>query len=165
MFGHGKWVIYISASITYPTLWKVPIDGGEAVQLTSRPVRRVAVSSDGKWLACLNSSESSISPEAPPTISIMSFADGEIHKVVSLPSSFVQAREMRWTPDGSAIVLIAKRDGALNIWKQPLDGGPPKPLTSYKHNQLLSFGLSDDGKLVYSRGSLANDVVLIGRSR
>jgi eukaryotic-like serine/threonine-protein kinase len=160
----GQWVVYISVGRGHPTVWRVSIEGGEPVQLTSRPVRRVAVSPDGNWLACLDSSESAISPESPPAITIVSFTGGEVRRSLSLPSQFVQAREMRWTPNGQAIVLVARREGALNIWMQPIDGSAPRPLTKFKHNELLSFGLSRDGELVYSRGNWSKDAVLMSSS-
>jgi Tol biopolymer transport system component len=68
---------------------------------------------------------------------------------------------MRWTPDGRAITYVDNRGGASNIWRQPLDGSPARPLTSFKAAQILSFAWSRDGKLAFSRGILSSDVVLI----
>jgi Tol biopolymer transport system component len=54
------------------------------------------------------------------------------------------------------------RDGASNIWSQPLDGAPAKQLTSFKSDQIFRFSWSSDGKqLVMARGPLNSDVVLI----
>ena len=36
----------------------------------------------------------------------------------------------RFTPEGDAVVFSSNRSGATNLWRQPLDGGPAKQLTS-----------------------------------
>ena len=56
--------------------------------------------------------------------------------------------------------------GVSNIWSQPLDGDPPKPLTDFKSDSIFSFSWSRDGKqLVYARGAVTSDVVLIRDSK
>ena len=56
----GKSVIYASfADWTpgiggEPTLWRVPIDGGEAVQVTQQPTSIPSVSPDGKQIVCIH---------------------------------------------------------------------------------------------------------------
>lgn len=162
----GKWVVYMSTSFgTAPTLWKVPIDGGEALQLSGRPARSISISPDGKLLAGLYASELNGAQEVMPSISIISLSGGETQKVFDLPSRVARATDIRWTPDGQALTFIGRQDGAVNIWIQLLDGSPATQLTSLKGDQLMSFALSRDGSLVYSRGSLANDVVLISGFR
>ena len=49
----GKWVIYsgFNSELTaYYRLWKVPIDGGEPVQLTDQTTQYPAISPDGSIL-------------------------------------------------------------------------------------------------------------------
>ena len=31
-----------------------------------------------------------------------------------------------WTPDGKALVVASARSGSVNLWRVPVDGGPPK---------------------------------------
>ena len=54
------------------------------------------------------------------------------------------------------------RDGAVNVWRYPLDGTPPRQLTAFTSGRILGFAWSRDGRtLVMSRGSESADVVLI----
>jgi len=69
---------------------------------------------------------------------------------------------LRWTPDGSALTYVDESNGADNIWSQPVNGGPRKPLTNFKSGSILSFAWSYDGKrLAMSRGPVSTDVVLL----
>ncbi|MDQ3668048.1 MAG: hypothetical protein M3410_16050 [Acidobacteriota bacterium] len=44
--------------------------------------------------------------------------------------SLVEGVAGRWTADGQAINYIAYRDGASNIFRQPIDGDPPVQVTN-----------------------------------
>ena len=49
-----------------------------------------------------------------------------------------------------------------NIWNQPLDGGLPKPVTSFKSLWVYGYAPSRDGKqIALSRGDQYQDIVLI----
>ena len=49
-----------------------------------------------------------------------------------------------------------------NIWSQPLDGAPPKPVTNFKSLWLYNYATSPDGKqIALSRGDQYQDIVLI----
>ena len=75
---------------------------------------------------------------------------------------FARGRQFRWSPDGHSLHLIVTRDGVGNIWSQPLDGGQPTRLTSFKSDRIFAFDWSRDGKqLVLARGTVALDAVLI----
>lgn len=44
-------------------------------------------------------------------------------------------------------------NGVPNIWIQPLDGGPPKPLTSFPSDNIIAFNWNVDGsQLAVIRG-------------
>lgn len=49
----GQWVVYLSDRANQRTLWEVPIDGGTPVQLRNKETRSLAISRDGKWIACM----------------------------------------------------------------------------------------------------------------
>jgi Tol biopolymer transport system component len=71
-------------------------------------------------------------------------------------------RALKWTPDGQAIAYIKSTGSVSNIWSQPLNSDPPKPLTNFKADSMFSFDWSRDGKqLVFARGPVTSDVVLI----
>jgi Tol biopolymer transport system component len=67
-----------------------------------------------------------------------------------------------WAPGGRAIEDLIFRDGASNLWRFPLDGSAPRPMTTFTSEQILNYRWSRDGKtLAMSRGTLSADVVLI----
>lgn len=72
---------------------------------------------------------------------------------------------LQWTPDGRAINYVALDNGVADIWRQPIDGGPPVQVTKFETGRIFNFAYSPDGKqLALSRGSLNSDVVLIKNS-
>jgi serine/threonine protein kinase/Tol biopolymer transport system component/tetratricopeptide (TPR) repeat protein len=156
----GSWVIFHHRTQTGAGLhlWKTPIDGGNPTEITQESCWRPAVSpADGK-IACWYTEDTAkphwrigvFPPGGGPPLETFEFAPS-----VSIDSS------THWTPDGRAIAYVDNRGGASNLWTQPLDGSRPRPLTSFKAAQILSFAWSRDGKLAFSRGILSSDVVLI----
>ena len=151
----SQWVIYRTGFGNH-TLWKVSIDGGEPVQVNDKASSRPAISPDGKWIACAY-----FGPEGIKT-AVYPFAGGEPVRIldVSSPGFYV-----RWTPDGLALAHI-DRQTQRNIVSQPVDGGPPKPLTDFQADRIFRFAWSRDGKqLALVRGNVTSDVVLIRNFR
>ena len=72
---------------------------------------------------------------------------------------------LRWSPDGRSLIYANMLQGEANLWRLPLDAGPPQPVTNFKDanpERIWSFGLSRDGKqLIIARGDRSDDVVLI----
>ena len=68
----------------------------------------------------------------------------------------------RWAPGGTAIEDLVFRDRATNLWRFPLDGSAPRPVTTFTSEQIMNYRWSPDGKtLAMSRGTDSADVVLI----
>ena len=67
-----------------------------------------------------------------------------------------------WAPGGQALEDLVPRDGATNLWRFPLDGSAPRPVTTFPSEQIINYRWSRDGKtLAMSRGTQSADVVLI----
>ncbi|MCA1816146.1 MAG: protein kinase, partial [Acidobacteria bacterium] len=154
----GKWVAYLAAS----QLWKVPIDGGQPVQLTDQPSECPAFSPDGKLVACYYQSETS----APWRLALVPAEGGQPSKLFDVATTRNTSGSgapriwivLRWTPDGRSILYVADSGGASNIWSQPVEGGKPVQLTDFKSDLIWTFDLSPDGKqLVMSRGRYVED--------
>jgi Tol biopolymer transport system component len=153
----GKWVAYGSAStVPGPTLWKVPIDGGEPVSLNQANCYMPHFSPDDKLISCV---------EDQKVVHIISAADGSpVRSFETLPSSTLNFGA-RWTPDGRSIVYIVTRNGVSNLWIQPMDGSPPKPLTDFTSGSIYHFAYSLDGtRLFIARGQQIRDAILITSS-
>ena len=49
-----------------------------------------------------------------------------------------------------------------NLFRLPLDGSPPQPITAFKSGKILNFAWSKDGaNLFIVRGITNNDLILI----
>ncbi len=158
----GKWVVFQSNEVIDPRLGKVPIDGGQLVPLTQTRATKPAVSPDGQMIAY-----SYLDIELDPSrwgIGIMSSGGGQRLKRFDFPSTVVY-RQVRWSPDGRSIAFVNNPGGLSDIWLQPLDGGPPKPMTSFKAEQILAFDWSPDGRtLAFVRNVETRDVIMIERA-
>jgi len=158
----GHWVVYQrgGGGGGKPTLWKVPVDGGQAVQVTDASFSVPVVSPDGKMIACRYLDETSDTQK----IAIILSDGGPPLKVFNIPIHPWQ--RIRWTHDGRALTYVDVRSGISNIWSQPLDGGPPRQVTDFRGDQIFSYDWAHDGKqLACERGVETNDVVLISDYR
>jgi serine/threonine protein kinase/Tol biopolymer transport system component len=151
----GMWVYYGDGG-DRPKYSKVPIDGGESVQVASpySDVVSGGISPDSMWLAVRP-------PELPVQsrkIGVVSAKDGKVARILSLP------RILAWTVDARALTFKDRRTGAENLWLQPIDGSDPSQLTYFKEDDydIHSFAWSRDGRyLALSRGRFTTDIVLI----
>jgi Tol biopolymer transport system component len=151
----GRWVYYsaIGAGENVRTGWKVPLEGGAPVRVSDKTGALMGISPDGKWLAYAY-----FDPQAKPQIgvAVIPAEGGPPVKLLDMPVE----RLIRWTPDGRALAYVDQRN--LNVWAQPVDGGPTRQLTDFKSDQTFSFGWSRDGRqLALARGSQTSDVVTI----
>jgi Tol biopolymer transport system component len=159
----SQWVVYTSFGAGKVALWKIPIDGGEPIQLTDKFTAKPEVSPDGKLIACFYTTGA---PE-PPKLAVIPFEGGPPVKIFDVAPTVDQySNNIHWTADGRALTYRDGRSGTINIWSQPLSGGKPVQLTNFKADILNSFGWSQDGKqLAYSRGIATSDVVMISDLR
>jgi Tol biopolymer transport system component len=151
----SKWIVYSSMREQRPYLWKLPIEGGEPVQLSDWPVTYPSVSPDGKYVACYVFNQ-----DRKRQLSLLSFATGEIVKqfdtVLEYDLPFI-----KWTPDGKAVTYSLSRNGASNLWRQDVNGGPPEKITDWNSDVVFRFDWSRTGRLAAERGMFTNDIVLI----
>ena len=155
----SHWVVYRC----HDMIWKVPIDGGAPIKLTNRWSERAVFSPDGKYLACWywNEQKNTMSRLAiVPVNGEMPVKFLSVPEDLKVQNTFFMS-ELRWTPDGRALAYLASRNGVTHIWLQSLEGGPPKQLTNFSSEQVVSFDWSRDNRLAISRGSEKNDVILL----
>ncbi|GAB4202904.1 MAG: S41 family peptidase [Roseiflexaceae bacterium] len=53
-----------------------------------------------------------------------------------------------WSPDGAGLYLVSDRDGAENLYYQPLDSGAVRQITHFHEGRLLWPSISADGRTV-----------------
>jgi len=152
----GRWVIYLSSG----ALFKVPMEGGEAVQICKNAVGVSSVAPDGRLIAYFDQGKDFWG------IAISSFHDGAVVKRFEVRSHSLNNTSLKWTPDGKALLYSASSDGVANIWAQPLDGSPAKQVTYFKADGIFRFDVSGDGKkLICARGGWKRDIVLVKNLR
>ncbi|HSS18812.1 MAG TPA: winged helix-turn-helix domain-containing protein [Pyrinomonadaceae bacterium] len=152
----SKWILYVSDRLGTSTLWRMSIDGEHSTQLTLNFSTGPQVSPDGKQIAYLESSHS-----VPLHIAIIPFTGGEPEKVFPLPQRPPTnlAKQMRWTPDGTALIY---KDSIQGLWRQRLDEKGPQPIKGFEDVQVHQLGWSFDGSgLAYTRGANMQEIILL----
>jgi hypothetical protein len=67
-----------------------------------------------------------------------------------------------WAGDAKSLLYLVTRDGGMNIWRQPIAGGPAMPVTRFTDERIFRFSASPDQKRwAIVRGTSASDVVLM----
>jgi Tol biopolymer transport system component len=141
----GKWVVYSAESSRKRTIWRVPLAGGEAVQLTTLATESPTISPDGDWIACLYYED-----KVPGKVAILPSEGGEPVRFLILPRpNYPRYNYFRWSPDGRSLDYISLQDNAANIWRQPLNGDPAYKLTNFTGSLISDFEWSDDGRQLY----------------
>jgi Tol biopolymer transport system component len=150
----SKWVLYLASDSGKRITWKVPIGGGEAMQLANAPPEIVGFSPDGKLMAYVDSED-----EAKKRIGILRSDGRPPAKFLDLPAS---ALRVQWGSDSQTLTYVDRPTGVQNIWNQPVEGGPPIKMTDLKGVGVAFYAWSGDGKQVAIAGrQTTSDVLLI----
>jgi Tol biopolymer transport system component/DNA-binding winged helix-turn-helix (wHTH) protein len=155
----GKTVVFHNY---FPGSWplkKVSSGGGTPVTLNDRWNQWPAISPDGNLVAVWHAEKWADEWK----LGLIPLKTGG--KPVKTFSVASPEGRIRWTADGRALLYIVTVDGVSNIWRQPIDGGKPVPVTQFQNDLIFSFDISPDGKtLVCERGTTAQDVILLSDS-
>jgi len=157
-------VVYVSGSAANQIM-RVSIDGSKPTVLSSvnRVITGLQFSPDGQWIA---DSEWGEKDDAGYLV-IRDAETGQATQSFRIPEGlgppWNSRRVLRWTPDGRMLtVLLWKGVGSpVNIWGQPISGGPLRQLTHFP-DRVVAYDWSQDGKrLIITRSAPTADVVLI----
>src|SRR4029077_17477061 len=146
------WVIYSCRIQSKGAVCKVPLAGCGPTQvgenLESGPLF-VALSPDDKLYAYqFRDGANKLCTAIRPV------EGGPVQNVLEARGS----SDLYWSADGRNLIYPQAKD----IWLQPIDGSPPKRLTDFAGERVISFAQSRDGKnLAVTRGEITSDVVLI----
>lgn len=158
----GKWLAYAISPATGSKILRMNVDGGNATEIANAPGGggNVHISPDGKFVA-FEVQEGTPVPEGKYVV--VSVENGSRAYTFDQPSG---GSGPKWSPDGKALQFLLTRNGATNVWEQPLSGGKPHPVTDFKSGRIFGFAWTRDGKqLLLSKGERTSDVVMISNFR
>jgi len=156
----GKWVAFgdtvFDGTNVILSLQRIPAEGGTPELLSNEYCGVPHYSNDGKFISC-----SSID-----NIRIVSADTGALVSEMAVETPFVSNSGARWSPDDRELVYRVIKNGATNLWHQPVAGGQPQPLTKFAKGEVYNFAYSSDGKKVYlSRGAQIRNAEIIKNIR
>ncbi len=161
----GKFVIFMRMPLndTPAHFAKVSIDGGEVASLTNETEDynfTPRLSPDGKRIAYQTIAYTQGSAESKRVITVRDFVNGEI---TGEPKEFDLSKggNFIWNPDSKSLT-IPNIEGAQNLYSLNLDTGQTKQITHFTSGKIANFSWTKDGKkLIMTRASVSNDLVLI----
>ena len=142
----GSAVICVSNKSGHQQPWLVPLAGGEARRLSDVYIDGAALwlSKDGRQVIFRTNAGTQI-------CGFPGF--DQCRGVDVLPGPL--------SPDGKTVFAVDRND-PTNIFAQPIDGGPRRPLTRFTDKVIEDFSVSPDGtRIALTRTARESDVVLV----
>jgi Tol biopolymer transport system component len=156
----GASVVYDSLVNGKGRLMTISTQGGSGVSLADGSFSGARYSPDGKQIASYEESH-----EQEKIVIVSATGGAPLKRFdVALGGSldYWEYSMLRWTPDGRALTHPLLQGNEMNLWKQPVSGGPPKQITHF-HDHIAAYDWSPDGKrLAITRYHYSSDAVLIG---
>lgn len=156
----SKWFVYEALQNGKKILMRMPLEGGDAKQVTDKFVEIATISPDGRQLAILTIEGTGLGANIKGIIEIIP-ADGGA-PIKTLPLSVNIAGLFAYSPDGQSLYFPVLQHGVGNIVKQSIADGSVTPVTNF--NDLSVYGYQFDWnrkKLAAARGRSLTDVVLL----
>ena len=138
------------------------VDGADPVKIADTPEDAfgLKVSPDGTLITFAYQEGS---PVPVGKLGIVAATGGAARFVAPVP---IGGRFLHWSPSGKTIQYRLTRNGASNIWEQPLSGAAPRQITNFTSGLIFDFAWTLDGKqLLLARGNETSDVILINNFR
>jgi Tol biopolymer transport system component len=155
----GKWIYFWPSG---NKLYRVSLENGTPAEVMTVPtdIGAIVISPDDTQIA-FGYQEGSGVPEFK--LAVAPSSGGKLQHVARPP---INARGLMWAPSGKALQYILTRNGASNIWEQPIAGGEPHQVTHFTSGLIFHGSWSRDGKeLLLERGSESRDVILMSNFR
>jgi hypothetical protein len=69
---------------------------------------------------------------------------------------------VRWGRRADLLAFLVAKGDVVNLWEQPIDGGPARQLTTFTEQEIFGFGYSPDRKRLFlGRGKRTGNVYLL----
>lgn len=121
----SKFIVFLSAHTTLPSLWRVPVNGGPIERETTYPAIG-SLSKDGRQFVY-----SEITAVEDPAIwrADLAAAGGRVLRNRKLISTQYPETDAQPSPDSTQLVWMSIRTGSEEIWSGSADGEKPLQLT------------------------------------
>jgi Tol biopolymer transport system component len=158
----GKFAYYVNRHRPQK-VWRISADGGAPMEIGTGMGEGISsslsVSPNGELLSCTFIQYQTHGWK----LVIFPASGGPITRVFDVPGG---TNRVRWSAAGTSLQYLVTQDGATNIWEQSLAGGKPKQLTTFNSGRIFDFNWSPrDKKLLFTRGDVTSDVVLLSNLR
>jgi Tol biopolymer transport system component len=160
----GHWVYYQHRSEGAAHLFKVPVAGGEPVQVTGLQITSPGISYRGDRMLARYYDEKL----GQWRLGVISLADGKVLQVLDLTGGGATGtvEEVngvpKWLPADDGVAYVETRDQVSNLWSLSLENGRRRQVTHFSEPaDIFDFDMDSDGTLVVSRGHVDSDAVLI----
>ncbi|HYV09308.1 MAG TPA: protein kinase [Pyrinomonadaceae bacterium] len=151
---NNEWVVFDNQTNTRMSIWRVPLQGGDAVKL-SDGYRMPVFSPDSQLIACRYDEDSDTYD-----VAILPAQGGQPLRHFKIPKQEWQS--VRWLGDNRQVTFVRNVNGASNIWSYNLDTGAEKQLTNFNSEQIYAYAWSPDYKqIACQRGTQISDVTII----
>jgi DNA-binding winged helix-turn-helix (wHTH) protein/Tol biopolymer transport system component len=159
----GHYIFFASKVKPY-TILRLPSGGGDPIEIAKSPgyeiKPRLSISPDGKLLAY---AYDEALPATGTNLAVIQASGGAPLQTFKIPND---VSDLRWSPDGRRLQYLLTRNGATNLWEQPVAGGEPQQFTKFSSGRIFDFDWSADGKqLLLARGETTSNVVLLSHLR
>lgn len=157
----GNFVYYVT--VEQPQgIWKVPVTGGAPAYVSDilgdSLSGILAISPDGKLLAYPYTQFGRV-PSEGWKVAVLPLDGDPTLKQLDFPGGMFG---VKWSPSGKGLQYLLTRNGATNLWEQPLAGGKPKHVSRFATGQIFDFNWSlDHTRLLLTRGNVTRDAVLL----
>lgn len=147
----GRWIAFRKRD---GFLWRMTIDGTDEMRLTEQPASMPRFSPDSRYIACVFEAE-----DERQQVAFLSTDGGAPIRLFDVPRNANFSLGVRWTPDGKALTY---RDWIEGIWRQNINGGPPKRMPGLPKDARYAYDWSRDGRtFAFVPGQWISDVVLV----
>lgn len=141
------------------TIWRVSSKGGPPEPVHSGLGEGIAsflsVSPDGQRLSC-----AFIQTEPRGwRVAVLPAGGGPTIETFDVPGG---TRRLYWSRAGTSLQYLVTHDGVTNVWEHALGAGRSVQLTRFTAGRIFDFAWSPDhSRLVFTRGDVSSDVVLL----
>jgi tricorn protease len=135
-----------------PELYRVPVEGGRAVQVLTTPAEDARYSRDGRFLIYHDKKGGENEWRKHHTSAITrdiwayDTQTAEHHKITTFPG---EDRSPVFTLDEKGFYYLSEESGSFNVHRLMIGGGAPAQITTFKTHPVRFLSLADDGTLCF----------------